>query len=96
MADVGDAGEPHLGSRYIRGDLQKTGMGWEIDPEGLAVFLRRMARDYVPGLPLYVTENGMVNADMLNAAGDLHDPERVAYFEGHLAALASPIDENVP
>jgi len=33
---------------------------------------------------------------MLNAAGDLHDPERVAYFEGHFAALASPIDEDVP
>ena len=91
-----DAGEPHLGFRCVRGDLPKTDMGWEIDPEGLAFFLRRMARDYAPGLPLYVTENGMANADMVNAAGEVQDPERVAYFEGHLAALAALIDEDVP
>ena len=38
----------------------------------------------------------MANAGMVNAAGEVHDPERVAYFEGHLAALAALIDENVP
>ena len=38
----------------------------------------------------------MANADMVNAAGEVHDPERVAYFEGHLAALAALIDEDVP
>ena len=56
------------------------------DPDGLAFFLRRMARDYAPGLPLYVTENGMANADRVDAAGDVSDPERLSYFAEHLAA----------
>ena len=91
-----DAAEPHLGFRCVRGDLAKTDMGWEIDPGGLAFFLRRMASDYAPGLPLYVTENGMANADQLNAEGGVTDPERLSYFEGHLAECAALLDEGVP
>jgi beta-glucosidase len=91
-----DDDEPHLGFRCVRGDLPKTDMGWEIDPGGLAFFLRRMARDYAPGLPLYVTENGMANADVVNAGGGVTDPERTSYFEGHLGALAALVDEGVP
>ena len=40
-------------------------MGWEIYPDGLHHFLTRMARDYVGQTPIYVTENGMANADQL-------------------------------
>lgn len=70
--------------------------GWEIDPEGLAFFLRRMALDYAAGLPLYVTENGMTNADGVNADGHLRDRERTGYCEEHLAALAALLEDGLP
>ena len=59
------------------------------------LFPRRTAPDYAPRPPLYVTENGIANADMVKAAGEVHDPERDAYFEGYIAALASLIDEDI-
>ncbi|MEC7361060.1 MAG: family 1 glycosylhydrolase [Pseudomonadota bacterium] len=32
---------------------------------------------------------------MVKAAGEVHDLERDAYFEGYIAALASLIDEDI-
>ena len=32
---------------------------------------------------------------MVKAAGEVHDPERDAYFGGYIAALASLINENI-
>ena len=91
-----DAGEPHIGFRCIRGDLPKTDMGWEVDPAGLGFFLRRIATDYAPGLPQYVTENGMANDDRKDADGEIVDPDRIAYFEGHLEEISQLVDDGVP
>ena len=91
-----DAGEPHIGFRCIRGDLPKTDMGWEVDPAGLGFFLRRIATDYAPGLPQYVTENGMANDDRKDADDEIVDPDRIAYFEGHLEEISQLVDDGVP
>jgi beta-glucosidase len=91
-----DAGEPHIGFRCIRGDLPKTDMGWEVDPAGLGFFLRRIATDYAPGLPQYVTENGMANDDRKDADGEIVDPDRIAYFEGHLEEISQLVADGVP
>ncbi len=90
-----DPDEPITGFKSIRGDLPKTDMGWEIEPEGLYIFVKRIAQDYAPGLPQYVTENGMANAERF-AHGQVDDPERIAYFEGHLAQIQKLITEGVP
>lgn len=90
-----DAGEPHIGFRCVRGDLPKTDMGWEVDPSGLGFFLRRMAEEYAPGMPQYVTENGMANADLIGPDG-IADLERIAYFEGHLEEIADLVADGVP
>jgi beta-glucosidase len=79
----GDAPWPH--GRAIEGPLPKTQMGWEIYPEGLESFLVRLARDYVGSLPLYVTENGMANADAV-VNGSVNDHVRADYLFAHLAA----------
>jgi len=47
----------------VEGPLDKTQMGWEIYPDGLYDFIMRTHREYTKGLPIYVTENGMANAD---------------------------------
>ena len=70
-------------------------MGWEIVPEGLRFFLKRLARDYAPDLPIYVTENGMANADVL-VRGQIKDTDRVSYFSGHLAEVSCLLAEGCP
>jgi beta-glucosidase len=79
---------PHAIARP--GPLPKTQMGWEIYPRGLHGFLTRMARDYVGNLPVYVTENGMANADqVLN--GTVNDDVRQDFLFAHLDATRRAI-----
>ena len=89
-----DAQEPNFGFSCLRGDLPKTDMGWEIAPDGLAFFLDRLADDYCPDLPLYITENGMANADHV-VAGQVSDQARIAYFDDHLSIIADRIAKGV-
>ena len=67
-------------------------MGWEIYPRALTDLLLRLTRDYAPP-PLFVTENGMANADTLAPDGQVHDTQRIAYLRTHLRALASAIEQ---
>lgn len=72
-----------------------TDMGWEVDPDGLSRLLTRLARDY-PGVPLYVTENGVAYPDAVGADGRVHDPDRVRYLVAHVGALERAIAQGVP
>lgn len=83
-------GAPWPGVRDVPGDLPRTQMGWEIYPQGLEGFLTRMARDYVGDLPLYVTENGMANADVV-VDGEVTDQVREDFLFAHLAATRRAI-----
>ena len=76
--------------------LPTTQMGWEVYPEGLYKFLHRTCKDYTGDLPLYVTENGMANGDVMTPQGEVNDPERIAYFDAHLAKVHQAIAEGVP
>jgi beta-glucosidase len=62
-----------------------TDMGWEVVPEVLTEHLLRLTREYAPP-PIYITENGMANADEL-VAGQVQDAPRIAYLRNHLLAL---------
>ena len=83
-------GTPWPSLRDVPGDLPKTQMGWEIYPAGLQGFLTRMAKDYVGDLPIYVTENGMANADVIED-GAVNDEIREEYLFAHLAATKAAI-----
>jgi beta-glucosidase len=85
-----DPAAPWPSLRGQNGDLPVTQMGWEIYPDGLHHFLTRMARDYVGQMPMYVTENGMANADEI-AGGAVDDAVREAYLFDHLAATKRAI-----
>jgi beta-glucosidase len=71
-----------------------TGMGWEIDPEGLHEVLARV-RDEYASLPLYITENGAAFADGPAGDGVVADPERRAYLAGHLDALGRALADGI-
>ena len=78
--------------REAEGPLPKTQMGWEIKPDGLETILIWLQRNYTGELPIYVTENGMANADEAGIA----DEARIAYLDTHLAAARRAIDAGVP
>jgi beta-glucosidase len=89
---IGPAPGPWPALTEVPGPLPKTQIGWEIYPEGLAFFLRRAHADYARGLPLYVTENGMANADVPG----LPDTIRIDYLARHMNAMRGVIAEGVP
>ncbi|MFN8223605.1 MAG: GH1 family beta-glucosidase [Gaiellales bacterium] len=82
--------------RYLREPASDyTAMDWEVYPRGLTDLLVRLHRDYAPPA-LQVTENGAAYDDPEPAGGFVEDPERVAYFASHVAALGDAIEECVP
>ncbi|QBR93237.1 GH1 family beta-glucosidase [Nocardioides euryhalodurans] len=85
---------PFVGSEHVsfpsRG-LPRTAMDWEVQPEGLTRLLVRLHDDH-PGLPLVVTENGAAYDDSQAPDGSVDDPERVAYLDSHVRAVAAARD----
>ncbi|MEU4134289.1 GH1 family beta-glucosidase [Streptomyces wuyuanensis] len=68
-----------------------TAMGWAVDPTGLYDLLVRLKDDF-PRLPLMITENGAAFDDYVNPEGEVNDPDRIAYLQGHLAAVHRAIE----
>ncbi len=87
---------PYVGSEHItfpsRG-LARTGMDWEINPDGLRHLLARLGKEYPNLPPLYVTENGAAFDDEITERGRVHDVERTQYVLDHLESVADAIDE---
>ncbi|WP_419995263.1 GH1 family beta-glucosidase [Streptomyces boninensis] len=74
----------HVAFHQPPGD--RTAMEWSVDPTGLYDLLQRFSRE-APGVPLLITENGAAYDDKPEPDGSVHDPERIAYLHGHLAAV---------
>jgi beta-glucosidase len=69
-------------------------MGWEIWPDALREQVLRVHREYAPGLPLYITENGFCDAaDTTGPDGRIRDPRRTSFLRTYLASLAEAIRE---
>jgi beta-glucosidase len=77
---------------YLPEHLERTNMGWLVDPSGLHQILVEVSRQ-APGLPLYVTENGRAAEDYVNPDGEVDDVERVRYLHTHLEAAARAIKD---
>ncbi len=72
-----------------------TDMGWEVYPEGLYEILGRIHFDY--NFPqLFITENGAAYPDTVNEKGQVDDPLRIAYYQGHLKSVSKAIAMGVP
>ena len=84
---------PHV--THQRGSLPRTQMGWEIYPEGLYNTLKRIADIYSATTPIYITENGMANADEV-VNGAVNDHIRLDYLNDHIKAVARAAHEGVP
>lgn len=76
-------------------DSAYTSMDWEVYPQGLTDILVRLKREYaVPAI--YITENGAAYPDPDPQDGVVEDPDRTAYYVGHLDAIADALAQEVP
>jgi beta-glucosidase len=66
--------------------------GWPVHPESLTRLLLEMDRRYPTLPPVYVTGTGGAFDDESAAAGTAPDLHRIAYLDGHLAAIAAAIN----
>jgi beta-glucosidase len=79
----------------ISPEEELTAMGWPVEPAGLTRLLEWL-RDRYPRLPpIYITENGRACDDVVTPDGQVDDPDRVRYLDGHLRAVADAIDAGV-
>ena len=67
-----------------------TAFGWEQTPASLTGLLTWL-HERTGGLPLVVAENGASFVDKVELDGRVHDPDRVRYYHGHLAAVHDAI-----
>ena len=79
---------PNFKIAPVPGPLEKTDLGWEIYPDGLTKLLKRVASEYTD-LPLYVTENGLADADQFD------DQLRIKYYDQHYKAALQAKREGV-
>ncbi|MFG3423572.1 GH1 family beta-glucosidase [Micromonospora sp. NPDC048063] len=74
----------------------RTAFDWPVAPDGLRELLGWLHRTYGDDLPpIQVTESGCAYDDVPDADGRVHDPERIAYLDGHLRAVRAAMDEGV-
>jgi beta-glucosidase len=79
----------------ISPDDELTAMGWPVEPAGLTRLLTWL-RDTYPTLPpIYITENGRACQDVVAPDGQVDDPDRVRYLDGHLRAVVDAIQAGV-
>ena len=73
--------------------LPVTGMGWEVQSEGLTRVLLRLHEEYTgpAGMALYVTENGAAYPDNPDPQGFVPDDQRLDFFDLHLRAVHAAI-----
>ncbi|WP_434995084.1 GH1 family beta-glucosidase [Arthrobacter sp. Ld5] len=85
------------GVRSVPRGLPVTGMGWEVQPEGLRRLLNRLQDEYTgpAGIPIYVTENGAAYDDVADADGFVDDQDRLGFFDAHVRAMKDAIDDGV-
>ena len=65
--------------------LKATEWGWEIDPIGLRVSLNKVYDRYQK--PIFISENGLGNRDVLNEDGTIHDQCRIKYLNEHFEQI---------
>lgn len=69
-----------------------TGLGWPVEPDGLAELLREL-RDRYGNPETVITENGACYPDPAPINGEVDDTPRIAFLRPHLHAAASAIAE---
>lgn len=87
---AGSDGEPE----EVDTGRPKTDRGWTIVPEGFREMLLTVKERY-GDRPVYIMENGASYGNGVEADGQVHDKERIAYHRSYLQALHQAIQQGV-
>jgi len=68
-----------------------THYDWYVTPESLRWTSNFLYERYKK--PIYITENGMSNADWVSIDGKVHDPQRIDYLNRYLLEVKKSIDD---
>ena len=90
-----DQYERFLGYKYFNGNLKVTDMGWEVFPDGLKILIERLHKNYSKDLPIFITENGMANKDILKNS-KIDDIERINFYNEHLLKCIELLESDIP
>lgn len=74
--------------------FDQTAIGWEVTPSVLYWGTRFYYQRYKK--PIFITENGMANNDIVSDDLRVHDPQRIEYLRAHLAGLKRSCSEGTP
>ena len=72
----------------------RTATDWPVTPEAMYYGPMNVYERY--GLPIWITEDGLSNHDMIFSDGRVHDPKRIEFLRRYLTSLSRAIDEGVP
>ena len=72
----------------------RTGMGWGIEPDSLEAMLLRVHEEY-DAPPIMICENGAAFDDVMDADGQVHDPDRRDFIAAHIQAVGRAITAGV-
>lgn len=67
-----------------------TAAKWPITPKSMNHYFKFIYDRYKK--PIYVSENGMSNADIVSLDGKCHDPQRIDFMQRYLTELKKAID----
>ena len=73
--------------------LKASDWGWQIDPEGLRIYLNDVYGRYE--IPLFIVENGLGANDVRAEDGKFHDDYRINYLRDHIKAMAEAVEDGV-
>ena len=71
--------------------IPTSDLGWEMTPPVLRDLLVHLHETY-RAPRMMITENGCSLRDEIAADGGVHDPRRIAFFDGHIRAVGEAID----
>ena len=71
----------------------KTAINWPFSPESVYWLPKLLHERYKK--PIFITENGLSNADIISMDGKVHDPQRIEFLHRYLRSLSKAIDEGV-
>jgi len=73
--------------------FDQTTMTWEMTPEALYWGPKFYYERYKK--PVYITENGMSNVDIVSEDGKVHDPQRIEFLRRYIKELKRAADDGV-
>ncbi|OXS74715.1 glycoside hydrolase family 1 protein [Domibacillus enclensis] len=73
--------------------LESSDWGWQIDPKGLRISLKKMYDRYQ--VPLFIVENGLGAYDTVEEDGSIQDDYRIDYLRAHIDQMGEAIQDGV-